>query len=35
VNPKPAALDLQSPAAVFGFYSDCEKLKTQQDEFNG
>jgi hypothetical protein len=35
VNPKAAASDLQSIAAVFGFYSYCEKLKTEQDEING
>jgi hypothetical protein len=36
MNPKTAAS--RSPnqlAAVFGVYSYCQKLKTQQDEFDG
>jgi hypothetical protein len=32
---KTRCVDLRSLAAVFGFYSYCEKLKTEQDEFNG
>jgi hypothetical protein len=34
MNPKTAAGDRKSEAAVFGVYRYCQKLKTQQDELN-
>jgi hypothetical protein len=36
MNPKTAAVrSANQLAAVFGVYSYCEKLKTEQDEING
>jgi hypothetical protein len=36
MNPKTAAAEIANQlAVVFGVYSYCQKLKTQQDKFDG